>query len=76
MKKFGFDWPEHMNCDLFPEYGSTNQVCMDPMDAQFQTAHKNKKLNINFFLNKFSGRRKIRSILSNNVFFKKKKRYN
>lgn len=47
MKKFGFDWPEHMNCDLFPEYGSTNQVCMDPMDAQFQTAHKNKKLNIN-----------------------------
>jgi frizzled 5/8 len=47
MKKFGFDWPEHMNCDLFPEYGSPNQVCMDPMDAQFQTTHKNKKLNIN-----------------------------
>ncbi len=33
MKKFGFDWPEHMNCDLFPEYGSTKEVCMDPMDA-------------------------------------------
>ena len=21
MKKFGFEWPEHMNCNLFPEYG-------------------------------------------------------
>jgi len=33
MKKFGFEWPEHMNCDLFPEYGSNKEVCMDPMDA-------------------------------------------
>lgn len=47
MKKFGFEWPEHMHCDLFPEYGSSNQVCMDPMDAQFQTTHASKKLNIN-----------------------------
>lgn len=41
MKKFGFEWPEHMNCDLFPEYGSTKEVCMDPMDA-YQQADKNK----------------------------------
>ena len=34
MKKFGFEWPEHMNCNLFPEYGSTKDVCMDPMDAE------------------------------------------
>ena len=47
MKKFGFEWPDHMNCDLFPEYGSANQVCMDPMDAQFQTTAASKKLNIN-----------------------------
>jgi frizzled 5/8 len=33
MKKFGFEWPEHMNCNLFPEYGSVKDVCMDPMDA-------------------------------------------
>lgn len=38
MKKFGFEWPEHMNCDLFPEYGSSGEVCMDPMDAQEQQA--------------------------------------
>lgn len=34
MKQFGFEWPVHMNCDLFPEYGSLNEVCMDPIDAQ------------------------------------------
>jgi frizzled protein 5/8 len=47
MKKFGFEWPAHMDCNLFPEYGSSNQVCMDPMDAQFQTTHKDKQLQIN-----------------------------
>ena len=40
MKKFGFEWPEHMNCDNFPEYGAS-EVCMDPMDAEEQ-----KKQNI------------------------------
>lgn len=35
MKKFGFDWPDHMNCDLFPEHGeAAGAVCMDPVDAQ------------------------------------------
>jgi frizzled protein 5/8 len=33
MQKYGFDWPEFMNCDLFPDYGSVNDVCMDPIDA-------------------------------------------
>ncbi|CAF0736109.1 unnamed protein product [Brachionus calyciflorus] len=49
MKKFGFEWPEHMNCDLFPEYGSSKEVCMDPMDAEEQ--QKRKQLNINHNLN-------------------------
>jgi hypothetical protein len=33
IEKFRFEWPEHMNCDLFPEYGSVKDVCMDPVDA-------------------------------------------
>ena len=49
MKKFGFDWPERMDCDLFPEYGSTKEVCMDPMDANQQ--QNNKKLTINHNVN-------------------------
>lgn len=49
MKKFGFDWPEHMNCDLFPEYGSSKEVCMDPIDAEEQ--QQRKKLTINHQLN-------------------------
>jgi frizzled protein 5/8 len=32
MQKYGFDWPESMSCDAFPEYGS-DDVCMDPIDA-------------------------------------------
>lgn len=37
MKKFGFEWPDHMRCELFPEYGSVGgEVCMDPMDAEQQ----------------------------------------
>ncbi|RNA27510.1 frizzled-8 [Brachionus plicatilis] len=61
MKKFGFEWPEHMNCDLFPEYG-TSEVCMDPMDAEEQKKHqilhqnsapqKTIKINENFVQNK------------------------
>ena len=43
MKKFGFEWPDHMNCDLFPEYGSSKEVCMDPIDA----VEQRKKLNDN-----------------------------
>ena len=39
MKKFGFEWPVHMNCNLFPEYGSTKEVCMDPMDAELDEQH-------------------------------------
>lgn len=38
MRKFGFEWPEHMNCNLFPEYGSDTEVCMDPMDAYKHTS--------------------------------------
>ena len=49
MKKFDFDWPEHMNCDLFPEYGSGKEVCMDPMDASNE--QKSKHLNINHNIN-------------------------
>lgn len=45
MKKFGFEWPDHMNCELFPEYGSSKEVCMDPIDAVEQ--EQRKKLNIN-----------------------------
>lgn len=48
MKKYGFEWPDHMNCDLFPEYGSTKEVCMDPMDQEQQNK---KKLTINHNLN-------------------------
>jgi frizzled protein 5/8 len=49
MKKFDFDWPEHMNCDLFPEYGSGKEVCMDPMDASSE--RKSTQLNINHNIN-------------------------
>lgn len=42
MKKFGFDWPDHMRCELFPEYGS-GEVCMDPMDAEEQRKPGNAK---------------------------------
>jgi frizzled 5/8 len=38
MKKFGFNWPVHMNCDTFPEYPTAatitdDEICMDPIDA-------------------------------------------
>lgn len=46
MKKYGFEWPEHMDCDLFPEYGSTNEVCMDPNDQE-QKQQQEKKPKIN-----------------------------
>ncbi len=47
MKKYGFEWPEHMNCDLFPEYGSTKEVCMDPMDQEQQQSKKKLTINHN-----------------------------
>ena len=50
LKKFGFEWPEHMNCDLFPEYGTSKDVCMDPIDATQQST--NKQFIINHNLNK------------------------
>lgn len=47
MKKFGFEWPAHMRCELFPEYGQVGgEVCMDPMDADEQKK-KGKKLVVN-----------------------------
>lgn len=35
MKKFGFEWPEHMSCERFPEQreSSSGELCMDPMDS-------------------------------------------
>ena len=36
MRQYGFAWPERMNCDLLPEYGDKDQLCMD-----FNTTDKN-----------------------------------
>jgi frizzled 5/8 len=30
MKKFSFEWPEHMSCELFPAHG--DEMCMDPRE--------------------------------------------
>jgi len=51
MKKFGFEWPDHMNCDLFPEHASSKEVCMDPVDANQQKI--NQKLKINHKIKSF-----------------------
>ena len=29
MKQYGFAWPEKMNCELLPEYGNPENLCMD-----------------------------------------------
>ena len=47
MRKFGFEWPEHMSCERFPEHGSPSHVCMDPVDAVAQHINANAKLTIN-----------------------------
>lgn len=46
MKKFGFEWPDHMRCELFPEYGAVGgEVCMDPRDADPKTSNRNNNNN-------------------------------
>lgn len=29
MRQYGFVWPERMDCDQLPEYGDSNNLCMD-----------------------------------------------
>ena len=29
MRKYGFAWPERMQCDKFPQYGDPHNICMD-----------------------------------------------
>ena len=33
MRKYGFAWPERMQCDKFPNYGDPQNLCMDAMNG-------------------------------------------
>jgi frizzled protein 5/8 len=55
MQKFGFEWPQHMNCEHFPQKSgedpsSPNVVCMDPMDQEAQRINQQKQLTLNLNL--------------------------
>ena len=73
MKKYGFEWPDHMNCDLFPEYGSTKEVCMDPMDQEQQN---NKKLTINHDLNQKTISPVDKKAKANSLVYKTNRNFN
>jgi frizzled protein 5/8 len=56
MLKFGFEWPEHLNCDKFPQRGTSGDdssvVCMDPVDAEAQRLNQQQQLTLNLNLKK------------------------
>ncbi|XP_074595333.1 frizzled-5-like [Brevipalpus obovatus] len=34
MKKYGFQWPEHMDCKNFPLFGNPESLCMDQQEGK------------------------------------------
>ncbi|GIX80647.1 hypothetical protein CEXT_775111 [Caerostris extrusa] len=48
MHKYGFVWPERMNCDDFPRYGDQEHLCMDakegagPENGEYNTKQETK----------------------------------
>ncbi|XP_053738943.1 frizzled-8-like [Synchiropus splendidus] len=38
MRQYGFPWPDRMRCDLLPEHGHQDTLCMDHSQSQTTTA--------------------------------------